>query len=574
MNSLTGSRELRAGDWRLQLEPDGAVSHVTFREEELLRGVQFVMRAARSWDTVPADAEVKIAETAEGFSVDIRALHRIDGTVFTRVGRIEGSPHSIRWHFRGQADSAFETNRTGFVVLHPLQVAGSPVTVTHSGGKTTRSAFPVDVSPDNPFLDVAELTYRMTSGTAVRLTFAGDEFETEDQRNWSDASFKTYSRPLALPYPYTIGAGEFIEQEVLIVARPAASPAQHADETADGAMVPWDERRSRPAIGIALGPDDDPERAVRLAIELRLDHVRVDVVADPGGARGLERLESVAKGGRIPVELAIHVSDRPDRALRELADALEACRARLAAIAVYDTTAPATTERSLTAACSGLGRLIEGVPLIVGTDDNFAELNRNRPNAVWGAETMTFGLTPQVHDQRAEAVLETAEALGAMIRTAFGFGSAVAVGAVSLRPRRNVYHGAAVDRLSRDPSAADPRQRDQFAAAWLVATIAELATAGVSRITAVEFEGDRGIADTAAGSRFPLTRVFAALGGADILHPAVSGPGYTVLPLTSASQRFLLAANLKPFPRTVTIDGQRIKLGPYQVELVPYEVMP
>ena len=36
----------------------------------------------------------------------------------------------------------------------------------------------------------------------------GDTFEMEDQRNWSDASYKTYVRPLALPWPYVLPAGK------------------------------------------------------------------------------------------------------------------------------------------------------------------------------------------------------------------------------------------------------------------------------------------------------------------------------------------------------------------------------
>jgi hypothetical protein len=42
----------------------------------------------------------------------------------------------------------------------------------------------------------------------------GDTFETEDHRNWTDASFKTYVRPLALPWPYTLKAGEPVRQSV------------------------------------------------------------------------------------------------------------------------------------------------------------------------------------------------------------------------------------------------------------------------------------------------------------------------------------------------------------------------
>ncbi len=38
----------------------------------------------------------------------------------------------------------------------------------------------------------------------------------EDQRNWTDASYKTYSTPLALPFPVEIRAGETVEQTVTL----------------------------------------------------------------------------------------------------------------------------------------------------------------------------------------------------------------------------------------------------------------------------------------------------------------------------------------------------------------------
>jgi len=33
----------------------------------------------------------------------------------------------------------------------------------------------------------------------------------EDQRNWTDASYKTYVRPLALPWPYTLATGATLD---------------------------------------------------------------------------------------------------------------------------------------------------------------------------------------------------------------------------------------------------------------------------------------------------------------------------------------------------------------------------
>ncbi len=44
----------------------------------------------------------------------------------------------------------------------------------------------------------------------------GDAFEMEDQRNWADASFKTYVRPLSKPRPYVIAKGADDRQRITV----------------------------------------------------------------------------------------------------------------------------------------------------------------------------------------------------------------------------------------------------------------------------------------------------------------------------------------------------------------------
>ena len=51
------------------------------------------------------------------------------------------------------------------------------------------------------------------------IRFEGDLWEMEDQRNWTDASYKTYSTPLRLPYPVEIQEGDRVWQRVTIEAR-------------------------------------------------------------------------------------------------------------------------------------------------------------------------------------------------------------------------------------------------------------------------------------------------------------------------------------------------------------------
>jgi hypothetical protein len=109
--------------------------------------------------------------------------------------------------FTGTARPAadFVTNRTGFVIMHPLErVAGCPVDVTHVDGTKRRARFPDFVDPEQCFFDVRALSHEAVPGVWATCTMEGDAWEMEDHRNWLDASFKTYVRPLVLPHPYTI----------------------------------------------------------------------------------------------------------------------------------------------------------------------------------------------------------------------------------------------------------------------------------------------------------------------------------------------------------------------------------
>jgi hypothetical protein len=52
----------------------------------------------------------------------------------------------------------------------------------------------------------------------VKTHFEGDIFEMEDHRQWTDASFKTYNRPIDLPLPYTLEPETPVKQSVTITA--------------------------------------------------------------------------------------------------------------------------------------------------------------------------------------------------------------------------------------------------------------------------------------------------------------------------------------------------------------------
>ena len=143
------------------------------------------------------------------------------GAIFTlpALYALKLDPHPAQTIFIGVATpkTDFLTARTGFVVLHPLKgVVGHEVEVEHVDGTVERSTFPERVNPIQPFLLIRSLTHEVLPGLKATVRMEGDAWEMEDHRNWTDASFKTYVRPLALPWPYTLKAGEAVKQSVTL----------------------------------------------------------------------------------------------------------------------------------------------------------------------------------------------------------------------------------------------------------------------------------------------------------------------------------------------------------------------
>src|SRR3712207_759652 len=81
----------------------------------------------------------------------------------------------------------------------------------------------------------------------------GDTFEMEDQRNWTDASYKTYVRPLALPWPYTLAAGTELEQAVTVTVEGRPASAATAGEAAR--LTIGGPAGQMPPLGFGLDPD-------------------------------------------------------------------------------------------------------------------------------------------------------------------------------------------------------------------------------------------------------------------------------------------------------------------------------
>ena len=190
----------------------------------------------------------------------------------------------------------FETNRCGFVVLHPAAAAGAAATIEHVDGSREATAFPELIDPWRPFVAIREITHR-AGGLDVTCRLEGEEFEMEDQRNWSDASFKTYGRPLELPWPFVLPAGEPVAQSVTVSVRPGRRRAGRGSGRRAVAVEIGAPHGARlPEVGLVV--DRRPRCRRRCAALDRLKEIgpqRILCAFDPTAGDGPDALAAFAR---------------------------------------------------------------------------------------------------------------------------------------------------------------------------------------------------------------------------------------------------------------------------------------
>ncbi|MES2143104.1 MAG: hypothetical protein V4516_01830, partial [Pseudomonadota bacterium] len=225
---------------------EGDLVGIGWHGVEVLRRIAYPVRDA-DWATMPTETLAENIDQQAGhlhydrrFVVGGGALHG----QFVVEARSVGTPAVVA-RLVLTAERDLTVNRAGFIVLHPLAgVAGQPLRVIHADGTRRESRFPALISPGQPVSGIRGLRHAI-DGIEVSLDFTGDVFEMEDQRNWSDASFKTYCRPLSLPRPYRMAIGETVTQDILLTLSGVPGPRGLASPAASGVRCP----------GVALAAD-------------------------------------------------------------------------------------------------------------------------------------------------------------------------------------------------------------------------------------------------------------------------------------------------------------------------------
>ncbi|MCU0853417.1 MAG: hypothetical protein MUF63_00540 [Rhodobacteraceae bacterium] len=509
----------------------GALRRLTFAGREVVRVIDYPIRDA-DWGTLTT-----VTEGEEGSDAAYsRVFRTADGAMEGRfTARLEGDGASAALVAELLLTARRETvvNRAGFIVLHPLAgVAGEPVTVRHPDGREEAARFPARISPAQPVKDISGLVHRV-GNVELAIAFEGEVFEMEDQRNWTDASYKTYCRPLALPRPYRLAAGEQVRQRIVVtVRRVDAAVAAGTGAGAGAARMPEVWLAHEATLGAAhpelatVAPQgvlvraDGPVGAVP-AFPLTLEVVTgADAAADLRAAKaavpGASRVIALPRG-----YLRSHQPEGPWPAGAGPMDLVPIVR-----------------------------EVFPGAEVGGGMLTNFTEFNRCPPDAE-RVDFCTFGTTAIVHAADDMSVVETLEAIPDVIASARALAGdrPLRLGLMAVGMRSNPYGAAVVANPEgrRLPMAMDdPRQRTAFAAAFAVGVAAACARGGVASFAPAMTGGPLGMADAdGVWAVWHAVAALAALAGAEV---TVEGGPEGLVVIRGAGRRGVVgvAANLGP----------------------------
>jgi hypothetical protein len=545
------AQTLETGPWRLQLRGD-ELADVEYQRRPVLRAIRPVVRD-HDWRTLtPSVESVTTSDDAGTLTLRLTLRFAGFGAEYGAEMTLQAAGNELTVTFDGAAHRDFRSNRIGLVVLHRPDDAGRTITITAPDQTRTDGAFPADISPHQPFLNIAAMSWER-DGTAFRLEFTGDTFETEDQRNWTDASFKTYSTPLSRPFPVSTHAGDRVHQSIRLTAEPSdRGPEALPPEPVPGVLTVRRQVRGRvPALGTSTSLF-----SARLSKVPDLDSLIVEVPGDDTAAATAVIRRAVQQAALLGAPLDVRITSSGPGDIESVMDLLPL--ENVARIGVFSSDGHVTEPGLWEQLHAEAQRRGFSGTLIAGARSHFTELNRRQETLPGDAGAVTYSITPQMHATEVPHIVESLpiQRLTALNALQIAAGKPLHIGPVTLKARFNAVSTEGTDDpRTTEAMTTDPLQAETFTAAWLLGSIAALTLPGVESLSYFEIGGPRGLLtdDGAPTPAFQLLETLAALRGAEVLEVDGAVHGLVLYPVRADAGVLLCAANLTAEPIRVAV---------------------
>ncbi|MEP7375125.1 MAG: hypothetical protein ABI675_17130 [Chitinophagaceae bacterium] len=480
---LLPQKKLAAGELTCMYEA-GNLRSIKCGKTEVLRMIYSALRNEQ-WDTIPfsiIDEKIEVKE--KEFFISYTAVYHQHDISYKAFFEIEGrSDNTISFLMKGESLSSFKRNRIGLCIHHPVrECEGREVEILETDGAVNRSTFPWLISPHQPFINVEGMKWSTADNLQMELKLEGDIFETEDHRNWTDSSYKTYSTPLSLPYPVMVSKGEQIQQRISLLVSTSKKAAAVVEKTNDEVKkIPF------PKIGYGYEVKKTNLTATDIALgkSIPLDQLRVELdLSDTSWPEQLQTAFNAATQLNTRLELVVFFEMSADKQGSKFVKQLTGIQERVVSVLVLQKGSDATPSDLLADIYDKIKKDFPVILLGYGTNGHFAELNRNRPSLSSSFDFISFSLQPQVHASDTRSIFENLENQADTIKTANSFAPGKPIN----------IHIKFGGRHTTDKNKADPRQYSSFAALWTLFTIQNLGEAGM--LGFYELNGDTGILPT------------------------------------------------------------------------------
>ena len=463
------------GDFTLDLA-EAAVRNIAYKGAQL---IDLLYTAIRPWDwsTLVASSHAE--------DVNVNGAHCIVTISDTFAGALEAqtiitlttdNTFSVDYQLKGLAE--YSVNRWGICFcLHSGDWMGSTV---NSSGNTYKLL--QDISPQRVIDGVTqglfpasnEMHFVAPDQRFIKATSTGKVLEAEDQRNWTDNTYKIYSGSLSESRPFVTSTGSIWKQSVRFeVGAPTGAAI-------DPAKIVVREIEALPSIGLQFNTDplfspDDLEKALVL---LDIDHLRVNEESLTA-----QKIATTSSSGLI-LEAAL-LSSNSGAALQ-------------AEVTQLSKRVPAGSRLLI----QREGReIVEATDLpkneslnsyILGSDAYLVDLHRNKYDF---GSSVSYSMVPTVHSADTETIFNTLYTQRESIEFAKKYlAPQVFISPITFSTRGNPETGhSRHERINFANPDAALRIRTLEGAAWTLGSIFALASAGAFSGTWHELFGEFGV---------------------------------------------------------------------------------
>ena len=326
---------------------------------------------------------------------------------------------------------------------------------------------------------------------SLKVVSSGKVLEAEDQRNWTDNTYKIYSGSLAEPRPFVLEKGMVWQQRVEFEVTPPAGA------TPDGAKIIAKEIAALPRIGVQFNgepllPSDDLEKALFI---LDIDHIRINEESLTA-----QKIATVSKSG-LTLEAALLSSNEGAELSREV----EHLSARVPAgsrLLIHRQGRQIVQE-------SDLPKNETLNSYIPGSDAYLVDLHREKFEF---GDAVSYSMVPTVHSTDPETIFKTLYTQKESIEFAKKFvAPQVSVSPITFSTRGNPETGhLRENRINFAQPAMAEQIKELSAAAWTLGSVFALASAGAYSGTWHELFGEFGVIYN-EGSAIKFSPTFHAL---------------------------------------------------------------